>query len=89
MQLVSPRVQRYLSGVGDRSGVCIAEHPGQVTDLRAEFVRGLPATATGILRRWLDEEQTIHAQCVGSYAVGELRLVVHDVETWTLHDGFR
>lgn len=89
VQLVSPRMQRYLSGVGDRAGVRIAEHPGQVTDLHADTVRGLPATATGILRRWLADEHTIHARCVGAYAVGELRLVVHDVERRALHDGFR
>ena len=86
VQLVSPRVQRYLTGVGDRLGVHIAQSPGHVTELHADVVRGLPATATRMLARWLDETQTIRARCVGSYSVGELRLLVHDVQRPLLDD---
>lgn len=80
VQLVSRRVQKYLDGVGDRYGVQIAAHPGQVTDLQAPAVRGLPATATGRLTRWLGDGRTVRATCVGAYEVGELLLMVHDVE---------
>ncbi len=80
VQLVSPRVQRYLNGVGDRYGVRIAEHPGHMTEMRVEAIRGLPATATGRLTRWLGDGGSIRARCVGAYEVGELRLMVHDVE---------
>lgn len=87
VQLVSPRVQRYLAGVGDRLGVSIAQRAGQVTDLQADVVRGLPVTATRLLGRWLEDARPVQARCVGSYAVGELRLLVHDVAPATLHDG--
>lgn len=87
VQLVSPRVQRYLAGVGDRLGVNVAQSAGHVTDLRAEMVRGLPATATGLLGRWLEDARPVHARCVGSYAVGELVLLVHDVAPAPLHVG--
>jgi hypothetical protein len=86
VQLVSPRVQRYLSGVGDRLGVHVAQSPGHITELHADAVRRLPVTATGRLVRWLDNTPTIRARCVGSYTVGELHLVVHDVERPILHD---
>ena len=81
VQLVSRRVQRYLDGVGERHGVQIAAHAGHQTVLDATAVRGLPATATGRLTRWLDARETVLARCVGAYDVGELLLMVHDVET--------
>lgn len=67
--------------MGERYGVQIAAHASHQTALDACAVRGLPATATGRLTRWLDASETVRARCVGAYEVGELLLMVHDVET--------
>lgn len=85
VQLVSPRVARYLSGVGDRHGVDIARSAGHITELHMERVRGLPRTATRSLERWLDVSQTVRARCVGTYLVGDLTLAVHEVDPAILH----
>ena len=52
-----------------------------MTDLQAGEIRGLPATATRQLNRWLGDGATIRARCVGAYKIDELLLVIHDVDT--------
>lgn len=44
LRLVSPRVQCYLTGVGDRLSVRLAQRPGHTTVLHAQDVRRLSAT---------------------------------------------
>lgn len=80
VQLLSPRVQRYLAGVDEKYGVHIAQHPGEITTLRPNAVQALPATATRMLTRWRDDARPIQARCVHSLKIGpELSLLVHHV----------
>ncbi|MGB3686592.1 MAG: hypothetical protein WA991_12285 [Ornithinimicrobium sp.] len=79
VQLLTPRVQQYLAGVGDRHRVCIALEPGRTTGLDPQVVRALPATATAQLARWLAHPEPVVATCIESRQVGQLALVVHAV----------
>lgn len=91
VQLVSPRAQRYLEGVGHRHGVHIAQHPGHTTVLEPTAVRGLPPTASRLLTRWTAAADTsasalavtaadpVRARCVTSRQVGDLTLLIHQV----------
>lgn len=90
VQLLTPRVQKYLSGVTDRHGIQIAQQPGQMTVLQMSALEALPATATGKLTRWMNDDLTVQARCVGSYSVGgELQLLIHDVQQPESPDGLR
>lgn len=83
VQLLSVRMQQYLTGVADRSSVRLATTPGETSMLPMPAVRALPATATRPLARWLATEESIVARCVQSYPVGDLSLIVHEVHPVT------
>lgn len=79
VQLITPRMQRYLAGVVDRHSIEIGLSLGQRTVLSAA-TSGLPPTATRLLGRWVNDGAPVVARCVFELPVHELTLLVHEVD---------
>lgn len=81
VQLWSRRVNAYFDGVAVRNGLALATKPGQRTYLDPSIVRGLPATATGRLHRWMPDLPVVSAVCAASeWVSSDLLLIAHAVE---------
>ncbi|WP_205014194.1 hypothetical protein, partial [Nocardioides albidus] len=80
VQLLSTRMQRYLSGVADRHRVTLGLRPGARTLLDPTAVAGLPGTAQKALARWKQALPSVSSTCTATQRVGpDLILVVHSV----------
>lgn len=80
VQLLTPRLQRYLIGVQARHQVRVAVEPGGITRLDPAIIANLPLTAGKLLARWSALPAPVIATCTNSLQVGDLALVVHAVE---------